>query len=248
MIYLHKLIPLLFSPIAIALILMGYGTWTRRRWPGFLGIAVLYLASINVISNPVVRYVENHAVKQQVANMPGAEAIVVLGGILKDVEAENGFVSEWRDGDRYFDGLALYKAGKAAQLIFTGGMLPWSVSQETEGSQLKQFAVASGIPETAIRVSGAVYNTRDEARAVRAMFDGGAPHIILVTSAFHMPRAQMLFEREGFQVSPYPVDFKVDSEKITPMDFLPDAAALFRTDLVCREMIGRLYYRFISMN
>ena len=62
------------------------------------------------------------------------------------------------------------------------------------------------IPYDHIFVSELVANTADEAVAVKKMALGN--NIILVTSAFHMPRAQMLFEKEGFEIVPYPVDFK----------------------------------------
>ena len=68
-------------------------------------------------------------------------------------------------------------------------------------------------------------NTADEAVAVKKMALGNK--IILVTSAFHMPRAQMLFEKEGFEVVPYPVDFKsLTTDSLTFMDYLPNAAEL----------------------
>ena len=67
--------------------------------------------------------------------------------------------------------------------------------------------------------------------------------IILVTSAFHMPRAQRLFEKEGLWVVPYPVDFKsLTTDSVTFMDYLPNAGSLAKTELGLRELIGRLFY------
>ena len=67
--------------------------------------------------------------------------------------------------------------------------------------------------------------------------------IILVTSAFHMPRAQMLFEKEGLEVVPYPVDFKsLTTDSVTFMDYLPNGQSLAKTDMGMRELIGRLFY------
>ena len=84
-------------------------------------------------------------------------------------------------------------------------------------------------------------NTADEAAAVKKMALGNK--IILVTSAFHMPRAQMLFENEGLEIVPYPVDFKsLTADSVTFMDYLPNAGSLAKTELGMRELIGRLYY------
>ncbi len=67
--------------------------------------------------------------------------------------------------------------------------------------------------------------------------------IILVTSAFHMRRARQIFEREGFDVLPYPVNTRVAAEQLTPMSFLPNPAALTATHTALRELLGRLYYQ-----
>jgi len=100
-----------------------------------------------------------------------------------------------------------------------------------------------GIPESAISVTGEVQNTEQEASAVKKLFKQDKPSILLVTSAFHMPRAKLLFERKGFAVHPYPVDFKVGIAQVTPMDFLPDADALWKTSVAIREKMGLMYYR-----
>lgn len=84
-----------------------------------------------------------------------------------------------------------------------------------------------------------------EDRRQRAV--GGKPRIILVTSAFHMRRAKMLFERQGFEVEPFPVDFQVsDRPTTTVLSFLPSAQALAKSEMAMREGVGMLYYTFIK--
>ena len=76
---------------------------------------------------------------------------------------------------------------------------------------------------------------------------GGEPRIILVTSAFHMPRAKMLFERQGFEVEPFPVDFRVsDRQRTTILSFLPKAEYLEDSETAMREGMGVLYYLVIK--
>ena len=76
---------------------------------------------------------------------------------------------------------------------------------------------------------------------------GGKPRIILVTSAFHMRRAKMLFERKGFEVDPFPVDFQVsDRQKTTILSFLPKAEYLEDSEIAMREGMGILYYSIIK--
>lgn len=186
---------------------------------------------------------ESGQVLQQANAMPKADAIVVLSGILTAVEGEGGLQTEWLDPDRYFGGLALFKAGKAPKLIFTRGQLPWTDNIEPEGEYLKRKAVEDGIPPSEILLTDIVENTEDEAIATRALLKGKTEaKILLVTSAFHMPRATDVFLAQGLDVVPYPVDFKVRAEKTTFMTYLPSANALAQTSLFVREMLGRAYY------
>ena len=89
-------------------------------------------------------------------------------------------------------------------------------------------------------------NTADEAVAVKELISP-SKRIILVTSAFHMYRAKRLFEKQGFIVIPFKVDYKTARESaITVMDFLPSAGNLGMTETGIREIIGRLYYSIRS--
>ena len=86
-------------------------------------------------------------------------------------------------------------------------------------------------------------NTDQEAKAVVKLLNKEVPNIILVTSAFHMPRAQKVFEAAGIVVSPFSVDFLSGTDNTKIMDFMPDAEAFEDTSFFVRELIGRLYYK-----
>ena len=85
-------------------------------------------------------------------------------------------------------------------------------------------------------------NTADEAVAVKELISKSKT-IILVTSAYHMYRAQRLFEDQGIKVIPYMVDYKIArGGAISVMDFLPSAGNLAITEIGIKEIIGRIYY------
>ena len=87
-----------------------------------------------------------------------------------------------------------------------------------------------------------VENTDQEAKAVKKILSTDDPKVILVTSAFHMPRAIKVFEAAGITVVPFPVDFLNGAGKSTFMHFIPSAGAFNNTSFFVREMIGRTYY------
>jgi uncharacterized SAM-binding protein YcdF (DUF218 family) len=247
MIYLHKLLPLLLSPIVIVCILVGYGSVKRKPKVALIGIALLYFFSTPLISDQLFRFTENYAIKQNPNTLPIADAIVVLSGMLTSVQSSDGIAKEWTDPDRFFGGVELYRLGKSRRLVFTGGLLPWEKHSTPEGVTLKKYAVEMGIPEKDIFVTEEAQNTEQEASTSKKLLNRGKPSILLVTSAYHMPRAKLLFEVRGFVVYPYVVDFKVDASHMTLMDLFPNPHALYLTDMAIREQIGLMYYRIRSM-
>ena len=110
-------------------------------------------------------------------------------------------------------------------------------------THLAEFAKQAGLAKNQIVVTEDVQNTAQEAVAVKKYItQHNLNEIILVTSAYHMPRAQQLFQNAGINLQTYPVDSKVVLYDVTPMDFLPDANAFSANQFALRELVGRAYY------
>jgi uncharacterized SAM-binding protein YcdF (DUF218 family) len=226
----------------LVIIVILIGLIKNRKKLIYIAIGVLYILSTPIFSNNFMKLVEGSEYRKPISAIDSADAIVVLSGMLEINEVGDSTYIEWGDPDRFFGGLALFKAGKAQKLVFTGGKMPWDKAKKTEGEVLKEFAISNGIPSEKIFVTKDVENTADEAVAVKELI-GTSKKIILVTSAFHMNRAKRLFEQQGFEVIPYKVDYKTAGESaITVIDFLPSTGNLEKTETGIREIIGRLYY------
>ena len=238
---LNKLLPLLLSPLFLLTAIAALAIWVRSRRLAILALASLWFLSFPLVANSLWRVIEQQALRPAVSAAPKAQALVVLGGMTRVIHSDQGFEIEWNDNaDRFWAGLELFKAGKAPRLFLMAGRLPWEKSQKTEGEWLRAKAIEFGVPEKQIWLSPEVQNTQQEAQAVAKELPGGT--ILLVTSAFHMPRARALFEAQGLKVLPFPVDFRVVENETTILDFLPSAGALERTTSVIRELLGRAYY------
>ena len=242
MIYLHKIIPALFLPVGILLLLLLSAAFWKMRILALSCAVLLFLLSIPLTSNYLIRSVEQFETRRLVSEVETGDAIVVLSGMLTSAPlAGGGFISEWIDPDRFFAGIELIKASKAPIVIFTGGKMPWT-SSKPEGEILKEYAVQFGVPAGRIILTSNVESTEDEAREVQKYL-GSAKTVILVTSAFHMHRAEALFVAHGLQVIPFPVDFKIDaSQSFTVLDVLPNASSLSGSEKAMREWYGRAYY------
>ena len=106
------------------------------------------------------------------------------------------------------------------------------------------------MPKEKIYTTGLVKNTFEESEAVKFLLPDKKPKIILVTSAFHMHRSKKLFEKNSFEVIPYPVDFKSNnklekSKFLNPTMYIPNASSLNQNSRVIREFIGRIVYELI---
>ena len=209
-----KLLPLALLPLGLSLVLLVVGLVGRWRWPLVTAASLLWVFSLGLVSQSLWRWLEAPWQRRMATAAPRADAIVVLSGGRHPAPGP-ARVSEWVDPDRFLAGIDLYREGKAPRLLFTGGASPFLPAQPAEGQRYLQEARRLGIPADAKASTPPVVNTAEEAVAIRRLLgpksstpNASSPRILLVTSAFHMRRAQRLFERQGFKVLPFPVDFQ----------------------------------------
>ena len=242
MIYLNKILPTFVLSIMLVIIVILIGLIKNKKKLIYIAIGVLYILSTPIFSNNFFKLVEGNEYRKPISTIDSADAIVVLSGMLEINEVGDSTYIEWGVPDRFFGGIALFKAGKAQKLVFTGGKMPWDKARKTEGEVLKEYAISNGIPSEKIFVTKDVENTADEAVAVKELISP-SKRIILATSAFHMYRAKKLFEKQGFIVIPLKVDYKASgNNKVKFMDFQPSAINLELTETGIRELLGKLFY------
>ena len=242
MIYLHKILPLIASPLFLIIFLIILGTIFKSKKITLFGVVILIFCSLPIISNKLITYLEKDYTLQDASVINNADAIVVLSGMIQTIKVNDKLKYEFTGAvDRILSGINLFKNDKASLLILTKGKYPWSLGVP-EGEYLKEFAIKFGVPEESILLTDNVQNTDQEAKSVKKLLNLNDAKVILVTSAFHMPRAKKIFEAFNIKVIPFAVDFKSSYQKLTFMSFVPSAGALSETSHFVKEMIGRLYY------
>ena len=136
----------------LVIIVILIGLIKNKKKIIYIAIGVLYILSTPIFSNNFFKLVEGSEYRKPISAIDSADAIVVLSGMLGINEMGDSTYIEWGDPDRFFGGIALFKAGKAQNLVFTGGKMPWDKAVKTEGEVLKQYAISNGIPSEKIFV------------------------------------------------------------------------------------------------
>ena len=244
MLFLNKLLPIFVLPLGWVVVLLLVALIRRKRWPALVALALLYLCSMPLVGNSLTRWLESRYPALALDQVEKTDAIVPLGGIFGP-PAPAGFLPNLGEANERLEaGIQLWQRKKAEWLVFTGGRVPWSRQTEVEGAFSRREAVSRGIPAERIIVTREVGNTVDEALAVADLMRARTwGKIVLVTSAWHMPRAARLFRTAGVNFVPFPVDFQINPDSsLTLLDFLPAATGLQRTETALREWYGILFY------
>ena len=241
MIYINKILPIIVSPLGFITALLLVGILRKKMLPSFVGLITLLILSLPIVSGHLIKLLEKSYTQTTTNEIAIADTVVVLSGMLRAIKKNSVIHYEFSDAvDRIFAGINLLKEGKAKEIILTRGKLPWSIGVP-EGEFLAEFVQSQGIDPNKILLTEIVENTNDEAKAISRMLPKNSK-VILVTSAFHMPRAEKVFQNQNLKVVPYPVDFRSSEKKIDILDFLPQAKAFSDSNFYFREIIGRTYY------
>ena len=242
MIYIHKLLPLILSPLGVVIALMLLALVTRKQWPLYAATSTLLVCAHPLTAHSIWVGLESDYPYQPIAGVPQADAVLVLSGMLGSFESGYGYVTDWNDPDRFFAGVELVKSRKSDLLMFTRGQMPWT-KNIPEGEIFREKAIELGISPNQIVLTQIAANTAEEALAVEnLMREHGLQDIILVTSSFHLPRAKLLFDHAGVKTYPYPTDFKATGRKLDWTSLVPSASAFMSTSSGIREYVARGYY------
>jgi uncharacterized SAM-binding protein YcdF (DUF218 family) len=235
--FLRKLIEALLLPVGLSGLLIIAGIVLRRRWIAIAGVVTLYAFSTQFTGRLMIGSLERVYEAKTVVASPTADAIVVLnGGIVRGVNAAG---MQWGESaNRYFSGIDLAKAGKAKLLIISAGLI------SGQSAILRQIAIRQGIQPERVILTPPVSTTEDEAHAVSEI--PGIHSILLVTSAFHMPRAVLLFRARGLDVSPFPTDQRAPGRaRVSQSEFIPAAGRLQESETAMREYYALAVYRMV---
>jgi uncharacterized SAM-binding protein YcdF (DUF218 family) len=174
------------------------------------------------------------------------DGIIVLGGSIDpDLSVAHKSPVVRSAGDRIVVTAALARRYPNARIVFSGGSGNLILDEAKEADYAAEVFASLGIEQSRLTIERQSRNTYENATFSKQLV---APkpgeRWLLITSAFHMPRAMGLFRKVGFAVEACPVDWRAGSSAAEMFWFTGTAGDGFgRTDLAVREWIGLLAYR-----
>jgi len=173
------------------------------------------------------------------------DGIIVLGGpVDPDLSVAHDTPVVRGSPDRMIATAALALRYPNARIVYSGGSANLISNDAKEADYAAEIFESLGIAKSRLIMERLSRNTAENAEFSKALVKPKAgERWLLVTSAFHMPRAIGLFRKVGFAVQPYPVDWRVGGREdlLSLTNFADDG--LGRTDTAVREWIGLLAYR-----
>ena len=245
MYYINKIVGFLVSPIGgaiaggvVAVVCARLGRKRLAKWIGGLTVAWLWLWMTPimtwVVGVPLEREFLVDGKVPMVESFPEADVIVLLGGSMGIETNMSSYAEMATSADRVWQAVRLYKAEKADKIIATG-----DYAKDTTLPLLKDF----GMGEESVSFVDA-RTTEEEAKGLEKL---GYKKILLVTSAWHMKRARLMFKKyaPGIEVVCAPADFEntftVEKTPLFKM-VLPDPNVFYLNSTAFHEWVGIVGY------
>ncbi len=257
-VFLSKLLPVFVYPLGLVFVLLWLALFLSRqpkmRWQRLVLIVALiclWAGGNRWTALALARSLEWRYLPPQ--PMPEADVVVLLGGGSVAPETPRPMVEVDGAGDRIIYTAQLYKQGKAAHVLVSGGHLDWVNGESTPAQDMAVLLEMMGIPGEAIWMQSQSRNTYEDALySAQILREKGVSRILLVTSASHMPRSMKVFTAQGIEAIPAPVDFTVsyaEWNSLTQSDLraqvlnmLPSVDSMAVTTRMLKEYIGMLVY------
>ncbi|MDP2411881.1 MAG: YdcF family protein [Pseudolabrys sp.] len=246
---LSKTVAFLLMPSNLLVLLCAAGLvlmatrWRRAgRWLAGMSVVLLLAIGYLPVGRLLVNVLEDRFPRWD-ASRGAPDGIVVLGGAIRDIPgrpADEPTLSG--EGARVMAIGRLARAYPDARIIFSSGDASLRANRRPEADQLPPLLDAMGVPRERVTLERRSRNTHENAIFSKELAQPKpGERWLVVTSAFHMPRAIGCFRRAGFDVEAYPVSWRTaDGGTVRPQGVF--SSGLSATDFAAHEWSGLVVY------
>ena len=240
-----SLISILLSPFNWIILLLIVA-WLLRKRPSKRIALFLALGIFLVFGNPWLfnLYAKKWQAKPvAIDTMKQYSCGIVAGGFASPDEKDSGYFNS--TADRFIQAVKLYRLGIIKHILVSGGNGKTDDNHFREGAWVKGELKTFGVPDSVIFVEDKSNNTQENALYSKQILDSQnlKPPYLLITSAYHVPRAALIFQKAGVPVIPFPCNYTAGRGSSSFWDLLPRPSALMSWDIYLKETVGYFWYR-----
>lgn len=249
--YLSKIVWFFTTPSNLlpSLVLLGLAlSLTRLRRCGvslaLVSTLLIFFCGLSPVSNWTMLPLEQRFPSPQLDN-DRIDGIVVLGGsVMADETMMREQLTVNEAGERAIALGDLARRFPSARIVFSGGGGTLIREGYAEADAVKAYAATLGIDPARIELESQSRTTWENAiLTTRMVTPKPDERWLLVTSAWHMPRAVGCFRNAGFPITPYPVDFRTRGPQDVARTFAFTSEGMRRLDTGTKEWFGLIAYR-----
>jgi uncharacterized SAM-binding protein YcdF (DUF218 family) len=253
--YIAKVLWFLLQPSTLIALLIGYGSiliwtgWARwgRRFVS-VGAILLLIAGLSPLGNALILPLEGRFLRADLNRPPPPAGFIVLGG------AEDRLVGAARNApalnesaERVVEAVMLANQFPDAKIAFSGGEAGVLYTADSEAEGAAALFTELGVARGRLILEAAARDTYENAVLLKKELAqrgdlGAGSRWLLITSAYHMPRAMGAFRQAGFDVEAWPVDYRTRGRDDLTRPFDKVSEGLRRVDVAAREWAGLLAY------
>jgi uncharacterized SAM-binding protein YcdF (DUF218 family) len=236
------------SNLLFILALFGFALLaTRYRRAGrrlaTVGLVLLAVIGFSPIGHLLLRVLD-HRFPRWDAARGAPDGIVVLGGAISpDASQDSSEPVVGGSAGRIFALAKLARQFPSARIVYTGGNSDLIPNGPAEAMFVAPLLDQFGVARDRVLLESGSRNTAENATMTRDLVKPKTgERWLLVTTAWHMPRAIGCFRRAGFNVEAYPVDRDSRSIAAALTPSRTFAGGLHQTDQAVHEWIGLVAY------
>jgi uncharacterized SAM-binding protein YcdF (DUF218 family) len=202
-----------------------------------LSVVLIYGASIAPVANYLCYYLEKDYINKSTAPDKKIDAIVVLGGGTKNINALKNTFNTGIESLRLLHAVVVYNKTGGKYFVCSGK----GSGRVSEAEVMARLAEKLGVPKEKIRIESNSKNTGENASELNKMFVNKNMSIGLVTSAFHMKRSEREFKKYFNNVLPLPAHYLYSSPGgNVVIRYMPQSEELYKTSLAFKEIVAQL--------
>ena len=180
-----------------------------------------------------------------IESLPEQDVGILLGGMINPLPFYKNRVELLSSADRLTETFILYRKKKIKKILFTGGSGVLFATDTSEASFAKKYFLDLGVKEEDIIIEDKSRNTIENARFTKQILDEKKfKKILLITSAFHMPRSSQIFKKQEIEFTAFPVDYRAIGQGLNWEVFIPSVGALETVTISIKEWVGILVYEY----